>query len=169
MVFVGLSACFQWCIVPIKITIIIKSKLSGKRDIPDSKGDIQMKTISILLGMLNSLAAGLVITASVTRVETIRQAASFWLLTKVISSLGVIAAGILIWISAKHITSPKFVVLSSLFLVTLGTASAVWALHLALVSGNMRGDMFLYSSSLMTQGAASIWNLLIDAGNNTAI
>ncbi len=128
-----------------------------------------MKTISILLGMVNSLAAGLVITASVTGVETIRQAASLWLLTKVISSLGVIAAGILIWISAGYSTSPKLVLLSGLFLVTLASASAVWALHLALVSGYIKGQMFLYSSSLMAQGAASIWTLLIDVRNTTVI
>ncbi len=122
-----------------------------------------MKIIAFLLALVTSAAAGLVITASITGVETIRQAASLWLFTKVVSSAGVIISGILVWISTGRSTNEKLVLLSGLFLVALGTASAVWTIHLALVSGHLRDQMFLYGGSLMAQGTASIWTLLIDA------
>ncbi len=119
-----------------------------------------MRTISILLALINSLAAGLVITSSVTQVETIRQAASLWLLTKVLSSLGVIACGILIWVAAGRSARQSLIVTAGLFLVALGTASAVWCIHLALVSGYLEDPMLLYGGSLMAQGSSSIWTLL---------
>lgn len=124
-----------------------------------------MKTVSILLALVNSLAAGLVITASVTQVQTIRQAASLWLLTKVLSSLGVIASGILIWVATGRSTNQNLIVLAGIFLVMVGTASSVWCIHLALVSGNLKDHMLLYGGSLMAQGTTSIWTLL-PAGQN---
>ncbi len=119
-----------------------------------------MRTISILLALINSLAAGLVITASVTQVETIRQAASPWLMTKVLSSLGVIAAGVLLWIAAGHSANQRLLLSAGIFLVALGTAASVWCIHLALVSGNFKDQMLLYGGSLMAQGTTSIWALL---------
>ncbi len=124
-----------------------------------------MKTISILLALVNSLAAGLVITSSVTQVETIRQAASLWLLTKVLSNLGVIASGILIWVAAGRTTRQSLVVMASLFLVALGSASSVWSIHLALVNGVLKDAMLLYGGSLMAQGSSSIWSV-VPAGQN---
>ncbi len=127
-----------------------------------------MKTISILLALVNSLAAGLVITSSVTQVESIRQAASLWLLTKVLSSLGVIASGILIWVAAGRRTRQSLIVMASLFLVALGTASSVWCIHLALVNGVLKDAMLLYGGSLMAQGSSSIWTV-VPAGQNPTL
>ncbi len=127
-----------------------------------------MKTISILLALVNSLAAGLVITSSVTQVETVRQAASLWLLTKVLSNLGVIASGILIWVAAGRTTRQGLIVMASLFLVALGTASSVWCIHLALVNGVLKDAMLLYGGSLMAQGSSSIW-AAVPSGQNPAM
>ena len=113
-----------------------------------------MKTISILLALVNSLAAGLVVAASLPAIQILRPASSLWNATKVIASGAVIIAGILTWVAAGHATtSPNLILLTGLFLVALGTASAVWTIHLALVSGAIHNSMFLYGGSLMVQGA----------------
>jgi hypothetical protein len=120
-----------------------------------------MKTISILLALVNSLGAGLVVAASLPSIQILRPAFSLWNATKVTASAGVITAGILTWIAAtRTTTSPTLVLLAGLFLVAMGTASAVWTIHLALISGDIHNSMFLYGGSLMAQGATSIWNLL---------
>jgi hypothetical protein len=119
-----------------------------------------MKTISILLALVNSLGAGLVIAASLPAIQILRPASSLWNATKVAFSIGIIVAGILSWIAACRTMSQNLLFLTGLFLVALGTASAVWTIHLALSSGSLKDHMFLYGGSLMVQGASSIWNLL---------
>jgi hypothetical protein len=122
---------------------------------------MDMKTISILLALVNSLAAGLVVAASLPTIEILRPASSLWGVIKVTASVAVITAGILTWIAAgRTTTSPNIVLVTGLFLVTLGTASAVWTIHLALLSGSIKDHMILYGGSLMAQGTACIWNLL---------
>jgi hypothetical protein len=120
-----------------------------------------MKTISILLALVNSLAASLVVAASLPAIQILRPALSLWGVTKVTASIAVITAGVLTWIAAGRTTpSPNLILVTGLFLVALGTASAVWTIHLALVSGAIKDHMFLYGGSLMAQGTACIWNLL---------
>jgi len=119
-----------------------------------------MKTIAILLALINSLAAGLVIAASLPSIQILRPASSLWNATKVALSIGIIGAGILTWIAAARATNQQLIFLTGLFLVALGTASAVWTIHLAISSGTIKDHMFLYGGSLMAQGAASLWNLL---------
>lgn len=119
-----------------------------------------MKTLSILLALINSLAATLVIAASLPAIHVLRPASSLWNATKVAFSVGIISAGILTWVAAARSTNQNLVLLAGLFLVALGTASAVWTIHLALSSGSIKDHMFLYGGSLMVQGASSIWNLL---------
>jgi hypothetical protein len=122
---------------------------------------MDMKTISILLALVNSLAASLVVAASLPAIQILRPASSLWSLTKVMASVAVITAGILTWIAAgRATTSPNLILVTGLFLVTLGTASAVWTIHLALMSGAIKDHMFLYGGSLMAQGTACIWNIL---------
>jgi hypothetical protein len=124
-------------------------------------GGIHMKTISILLALVNSLAASLVVAASLPAIQILRPASSLWNATKVMASAAVITAGILTWIAAgRTTTNPNLMLLTGLFLVTLGTASAVWTIHLALISGTVKDHMFLFGGSLMAQGTASIWNLI---------
>ncbi len=128
-----------------------------------------MKTISILLALINSLAAGIVIAASLPAIQVLRPAASMWNATKVALSVGIIGAGILTWIAAGRSTDQHLVFIMGLFLVALGTASAVWTIHLALSSGTIKDHMFLYGGSLMAQGASSLWNLLSAARSPTGI
>jgi hypothetical protein len=126
-----------------------------------------MKVISILLALVNSLAAGLVIAASLPAIHLLHIAASLWQVTKVTAGAGVIAAGILTWIAAGRSTNQNLMLLAGLFLVALGTASAVWTIHLALLSGNVKDHMFLYGGSLAAQGASCIWTLLPTYKNTT--
>lgn len=128
-----------------------------------------MKTLSILLAWINSLAAGIVIAASLPAVQINRPAASMWNATKVVVSVCIITAGILTWIAAARSTNQSLVFITGLFLVGLGTASAVWTIHLALSSGSFKDHMFLYGGSLAAQGAASLWNLLPAARSGTAL
>lgn len=125
-----------------------------------------MKTISMLLALLNTLAAGLVIAASLPAIHILRPALSLWNITKVFASVFVILVGILTWISeSRGAISSNLLILTGTFLISLGTASAVWTIHLALVSGNIHNNMFLYGGSLIAQGASTIWSLFSAAKN----
>ena len=115
-----------------------------------------MKTISIFLALINSLLAGLLVVFSLSESE-LRQAATWWLLAKVLVGLTVIAIGVLTWLGSIRTIRMIFVALSSLFLVALGAATVVWTLHLGLVTGDMEYYMIIYGGSLATQGAASLF------------
>ncbi len=128
-----------------------------------------MKTIAILLALINSLAACLVIAASLPSIQILRPAASLWNAAKVAVGIGIIVAGILTWVAAARATNQQFVFLAGLFLVSLGTASAVWTVHVALSSGNIKDYVFLFGDSLMAQGAASLWNLLMAGRGSNAL
>ena len=119
-----------------------------------------MKTISILLALINSLAAGLVIAASLPAIHILRPAASLWSMTKVMAGVSIIFVGILTWILASHAGHEGLILLTGLFLVALGAASTVWTVHLALIGGSIKDYMFLYGGSLATQGATSVWTLV---------
>jgi hypothetical protein len=121
-----------------------------------------MKTISILLALLNSLAASLVIAASIPAIQPLHIASFVWQISKTVVALLIIAAGILTWIAASRLTmNPNLVLLAGLFLVALGSASAMWTIHIALVSGHIRDYMFLFGGSMIVQGALSIWDLIL--------
>lgn len=128
-----------------------------------------MKTIAILLALINSLAAGLVIAASLPSIQILRPASSLWNASKVALSIGIIACGILTWVAAARATNQQLVFMTGLFLVALGTASAVWTIHMALSSGAVKDYIFLYGGSLTAQGAASLWNLLNAGRSSTGI
>jgi hypothetical protein len=53
-------------------------------------------------------------------------------------------------------------------MVALGAATAVWTLHLGMVTGDMEYYMFVYGGSLMMQGAASLFGFAEDSRNVTA-
>lgn len=124
-----------------------------------------MKTISILLALVNSLAASLVVAASLPAIQILRPAASLWNATKVMISAAVITAGVLTWFSAgRSSPSSNLILLTGLFLVATGSASAVWTIHLALMNGESHNSLFVYGGSLIAQGVSSIWNLLPASG-----
>jgi len=126
------------------------------------KGGAVMKTISIFLALVNSLLAGVLLLISLTGNE-IRQTEFLWLLTKSLAAVGVIMMGILTWLGAMRTINPGLMVLGSVFLVALGTATMVWTFHIALVTGDMEYHMIVYGGSLMTQGMAS----LLGSGNES--
>jgi hypothetical protein len=115
-----------------------------------------MKTISIFLALINSLLAGLLIAFSLSATE-LRQAATWWLLVKVLAGLSVVAIGVLTWLGNFRTVRMSLMTLSSLFLVALGAATVVWTFHLGLVTGDMEYYMIVYGGSLATQGAASLF------------
>jgi hypothetical protein len=54
---------------------------------------------------------------------------------------------------------PEKMLMAGLFLVLLGTASAMWGLHLTLVSGDVKNVSILFGGSVVLQGIASIVGL----------
>src|SRR5215510_7179267 len=102
-------------------------------------GGAVMKTISIFLALINSILAGLLLAYALSGNE-LREAEAWWLITKVLAALSVIAIGALTWLGSVRNAIPVILPLSSLFLVALGAATTVWTIHLAI----MRGDMEYY-------------------------
>ena len=127
-----------------------------------------MKTLSIFLSLINSLLAGVILLASLTGNE-IRQAAFLWLFTKVFVATVIIGIGVLTWLSNMFAFRPGLMALSSLFLVALGASTAVWTLHLAIVTGDMEYYMVVYGGSLAMQGAASLFGLAEESRNVTTV
>jgi hypothetical protein len=126
-----------------------------------------MKTISIFLALVNSLMAGLILAFSLSGSE-IRQAATWWLLTKVFAALGVIAVSVLTWLASMRAIRSSLMSLSSLFLVALGAATTVWTFHLALVTGDLEYYMILFGGSLVLQGMASLFGFVSESRNMIA-
>jgi hypothetical protein len=125
-----------------------------------------MKTVSIFLSLINSLLAGVILLASLTGNE-LHEATLLWLLIKVLAALGIILTGVLTWIGMLSHVRPRLFALSNLSLVALGAATAVWTLHLAIVTGDMEYYMILYGGSLMMQGAASLFGFTVESRNIT--
>jgi hypothetical protein len=120
-----------------------------------------MKTISILLALLNSLVAGLILALSMSAIE-VRESGALWSVTKAAAAVFIIAAGGLAWLDGVH-PKPQFLMLASgLTLVALGTAVFVWTIHLAQVTSDMEAYMLLYGMSLIAQGGASVMGVQSD-------
>ena len=126
-----------------------------------------MKTISIFLALVNSLLAGILLLIDLTGNE-IHQVEYLWMLTKSLAAAGVILIGILSWLAAMRAINPGVMALGSMFLVILGTATMVWTLHIALVTGDMEYHMIVYGGSLMMQGMASLLGVAGEPRNVTA-
>ena len=126
-----------------------------------------MKTISIFLALVNSLLAGLLLAASLSGSE-IRQAAAWWLLSKVFAALFVIVIGVTTWLGSVHSIMPGVLPLGSLFLVALGAATIVWTIHLSIMSGDMEFYMVMYGISLMIQGMTSLFGFAGESRNIAA-
>jgi len=124
-----------------------------------------MKTISIFLALINSLAAGLLIAFSLSGSE-IRQAAAWWTFAKTLAASTVIVTGILTWLASMRTVRPGIISLSSLFLAALGAATIVWTLHLALVTGDPEYYMLVYGGSLIVQGTASLFGVFEEPRNS---
>ena len=126
-----------------------------------------MKTVSIFLSLINSLLAAVMLLASLSGNE-FQEAALLWLLIKIFAALGIIMTGVLTWVAIISTVRSGLLALSSLSLVALGAATAVWTLHIAMVTGDMEYYMILYGGSLMMQGAASLLGFAEGSRNITA-
>lgn len=115
-----------------------------------------MKTLSIFLSLINSLLAGVILLAILSGSD-LRSAVLLWSLIKPLALVGVIFTGGITWFGILTGSKPGLLALSSLALIVLGTASIVWAFHLATVGG---ADyvMAVYGVSLMVQGMASLFS-----------
>lgn len=114
-----------------------------------------MKTISIFLALINLLFAGFLIALDLSYNE-IHLNTLWWSLLKLSTAVLIIVIGIIVWLEVTGAIRPTLVLLGSIFLIALGPATIVWAVHIALTTGNMEVHMAVYGGSLMVQGLASL-------------
>jgi hypothetical protein len=117
-----------------------------------------MKVLSILLALVNSLMAGVILLPCVS-VNNLRWDGIGWLAVRVASGVLVILTGILTFRDGMQSVGPGKMLMAGLCLVLLGTGSAMWGLHLSIVSGDVKNVMILFGGSLVLQGIASIVGL----------
>ena len=114
-----------------------------------------MKTISIFLALINLLFAGFLIALDLSYNE-IHLRTLWWSLLKLSTASVIIAIGIIVWLEVTGAIRPTLVLLGSVFLIALGPSTIVWAVHVALTTGNVEVHMAVYGGSLMAQGMASL-------------
>lgn len=126
-----------------------------------------MKTVSIFLALVNSLFAGFLIALDLSY-HGIHQSIPWWSLLKWSAASLVIVVGASAWLEVIGVLPPGPVLLGSLFLVALGPSTIVWAIHVALTTGDLEYHMAVYGGSLMIQGITSLLGEAGDARNVTA-
>jgi hypothetical protein len=114
-----------------------------------------VKVLSILLALINSLMAGLVLLSCIS-VSNLRWDGLGWLAARVVIGILVILAGLLTFRDGIQPVGQGKLLLAGLLLVLSGTGSAMWGLHLSIVSGDIKNVMILFGGSLVLQGIASI-------------
>ena len=122
-----------------------------------------MKVLSILLALVNSLVAGVILLSCIS-VSNLRWNGIGWLAVRVASGVLVILTGILTFRDGIQPIGPGKVLMAGLSLVLLGTGSAMWGLHLSIISGDVKNVMILFGGSLVLQGIASIVGLQESGG-----
>jgi len=125
-----------------------------------------MKTISILLALVNALFAGLLLAYSLSSIEP-HGSGTVWSLTKSIAALSVIAIGVFTWLARARAMHAGPLLIGDLYLVVLGAVTIVWTYHLAILSGDMEYYMVAFGGSLMTQGIASLLGFGIERNSIT--
>jgi hypothetical protein len=126
-----------------------------------------MKTISIFLALINSLFAGFLIALDLSYNE-IHLGTLWWSLLKLSTASSIIVIGIAIWLEVMGLIKPGPILLGGLFLIALGPATIVWAIHVALTTGNVEYHMAVYAGSLMVQGMASLFGFAEESRKLTA-
>lgn len=114
-----------------------------------------MKTISIFLALINLLFAGFLIALDLSYNE-IHLNTLWWSLLKLSTAVLIIVIGIIVWLEVTGAIRPTLVLLGSIFLIALGPATIVWAVHVALTTGDVEVHMAVYGASLVAQGMASL-------------
>jgi len=114
-----------------------------------------MKTVSIFLALVNSLFAGFLIALDLSY-NGVHRGILWWSLIKLSTASLIIVVGVSTWLGAVGLIQPGPILLGSLFLIALGPATIVWAIHVALTTGDVEYHMAVYGTSLMVQGMASL-------------
>ena len=117
-----------------------------------------MKVLSILLALVNSLAASLILLSCVS-LNNLDWNGLGWVAARILTGILVILTGILTFRDGAQGIGPGKMLVAGLLLVLLGTGSAMWGVHLSLISGDIKNVMILFGSSLVLQGIASILGL----------
>ena len=124
-----------------------------------------MKILSILLALINSITAGLVLLSCIS-VSNLHWGGLGWLATRIATGILVILTGIVTFRDGMQPVGPGKLLVAGLVSVLLGAASAMWGLHLSIVSGDVKNLMILFGGSLVLQGIATIVGLQ-EAGGMT--
>lgn len=127
-----------------------------------------MRVISIFLGLINSLLAGLLITFLITSTD-FKLNMAWWSAARILIALSIIGVGVLSWISMIAPLRPVLLVLGSLFLVAIGPATIVWTYHRAAMTGDMKYYMLMYGASLFVQGCSLLLGLTEGQDNISAV
>ena len=123
-----------------------------------------MKVLSILLALVNSLAAGLVLLSCVS-VSNLSWEGLGWLAARVVTGALVILVGILTFRDGAQPIGPGMMLMAGLLLILLGAGSAMWGVHLSIISGDVKNVMILFGGSMVLQGIASVVGLAQDSRN----
>jgi len=126
-----------------------------------------MKTVSIFLALINSLFAGFLIALNLSY-NGIQWGILWWSLAKLSTASSIIVIGIAVWLEAMGVMRPNLILLGGLFLIALGPATIVWALHIALTTGRAEYHMAVYAGSLIVQGMASLFGFTEESRKVTA-
>jgi hypothetical protein len=126
-----------------------------------------MKTISIFLALINLLFAGFLIALDLSYNE-IHLRTLWWSMLKLSTAALIIMIGLAVWLEVMGVIKPGLVLLGGLFLVALGPATIVWAIHVALTTGNIEFHMAGYGASLMAQGMTSLFGFAEESRKLTA-
>lgn len=116
-----------------------------------------MKTISIFLALLNALFAGFLILLDLSY-SGLHPASLGWSFLKLSAASSIILIGISAWLGEMGLLRPAPILLGGLFLIALGPATIVWAIHVALTTGGIEFHMVVFAVSLMAQGMSSLLN-----------
>ena len=91
-----------------------------------------------------------------------------WLGARVVTGALVILSGALIFRDGMQPLGPGKMLVAGLTLILLGVSSAMWGVHLSIVSGDVKNVMILFGGSLVVQGIASVIGLAQESGDVTA-
>jgi hypothetical protein len=117
-----------------------------------------MKVISIFLGLINSLLAGLLITFLITSAG-FPIAMAWWSVLRIMLALFIIFVSLFSWASMIVPVQPVMLALGSLFLVGIGPATMVWTFQKASLTGHIEYYMLVYGASLFVQGCSLLLGL----------
>ena len=114
-----------------------------------------MKTISIFLALLNALFAGFLILLDLSYSGS-HPGSLGWSMLKLSAASAIILVGVVTWLGEMGLFGPAPILLGDLFLIALGPATLMWAVHVALTTGDLEVHMAVYAVSLLAQGMSSL-------------